>query len=195
MKVASRSWIETRPVISVDGILALGLIGLDVLARLLSPAPNFVPIAGTALFAGAVLQSRPMAAAVPLVALILSDSILGYDDWRVMAVVYAALVFPVVIGMWGQRFRSPIAFLPLALSSSLIFFATTNLAVWMFSGIYAHDLAGLGACYAMALPFFENTIAGDLFWTSLLFGGYRTARLALASIDENRARGPAPLLR
>src|SRR6266480_1331670 len=122
MRMTPRSWIENRAVISADGILALGLIGLDVLARLLSPAPNFVPIAATALFAGAVLRSRPTAAAVPIVALILSDSILGYHDWRVMAVVYAALLSPAAIGMWGQRFRSPIVFLPLALSSSLIFF-------------------------------------------------------------------------
>jgi hypothetical protein len=38
-------------------------------------------------------------------------------------------------------------------------------------------------CYAMALPFLRNALAGDLFWTALLFGLYQFghARLAAAA--------------
>jgi len=32
------------------------------------------------------------------------------------------------------------------------------------------SLAGLGACYVAALPFFRNALAGDLAWSALLFG-------------------------
>jgi hypothetical protein len=195
VKLMAKSWIETHSVSLVDLVLASALVGLDVVTRLSPPAPNFVPIAATALFAGAVLQCRVLSLAVPLIALILSDSILGYGDWQVMAVVYAALVLPVMIGRWGQRFRSPVVFLPLALSSSLIFFVTTNFAVWMFSGMYAHDVGGLSQCYAMALPFFKNTIVGDLFWTSVLFSGYRTGLFVIAWINENRSGSLAQLLR
>lgn len=35
--------------------LAMGLVGLDVVARLAPHAPNFTPVAASALFAGTVL--------------------------------------------------------------------------------------------------------------------------------------------
>ena len=156
--------------------IAIGLVGLDVVARLLPHAPNFTPVAASALFAGAVLRSRVSALAVPIAAMLISDLVLGCPDWRIMAVVYAALAAPAVLGRWGRP-RGAIVLAPLAVSSSLLFFASTNFAVWAFSGIYAPDLAGLIACYVAALPFLHNTLLGDLFWTALLFGGWWSARL------------------
>ena len=44
--------------------------------------------------------------------------------------------------------------------------------MWLFSGFYPLTLAGLGACYVAAIPFFQNTVAGDLFYSALLFGGF-----------------------
>jgi len=35
---------------------------------------------------------------------------------------------------------------------------------------YSRDIGGLGACYAMALPFYRNTLLGDAIFTSLFFG-------------------------
>jgi hypothetical protein len=57
------------------------------------------------------------------------------------------------------------------LPCSLLFFVLSNFAVWAFSGMYALDWQGLTACYVAALPFLQNTIAGDMFWTAVLFGG------------------------
>jgi len=36
---------------------------------------------------------------------------------------------------------------------------------------------------AIALPFFKNTIIGDLFWTCALFGGYQLFRMRLATLE------------
>jgi hypothetical protein len=155
--------------------LALSLVALDVVARLAPHAPNFTPVAASALFAGAVLRSRPLAPAVPLAAMLVSDLVVGSYDWRVMGVVYAALAFPALLGMWA-RTRSTVLFAPLALSSSLLFFVSTNFAVWAWSGMYAHDLDGLVRCYVAALPFLQNTMIGDMFWTALLFGGWWSAK-------------------
>jgi hypothetical protein len=160
--------------------LAMSLVGLDVIARLAPHAPNFTPIAASALFAGAMLRSRTLALAVPVAAMLASDFVLGGYDWRIMGMVYAALALPALLGRWG-RARSATVLAPLALSSSLIFFATTNFAVWVFSGMYAHDLAGLMHCYVAALPFLQNTVIGDMFWTTLLFGGWWSARLSRTS--------------
>jgi hypothetical protein len=165
----------SRPELS----LAMGLVALDVVARLAPHAPNFTPVAASALFAGAVLRSRTLALAVPLAAMVISDLLIGWHDWRVMGVVYASLALPALLGMWG-RARAAIVLVPLALSSSLLFFATTNFAVWAFSGMYAHDLHGLVHCYVAALPFLQNTVIGDMFWTTLLFGAWWGARVVLS---------------
>jgi uncharacterized protein DUF6580 len=159
--------------------LAMGLVALDVVARLAPHAPNFTPVAASALFAGAVLRSRALALAVPLAAMVISDLVLGWHDWRVTGVVYASLALPALLGMWA-RARAAIVLVPLALSSSLLFFATTNFAVWAFSGMYAHDLHGLMHCYVAALPFLQNTVIGDLSWTTLLFGAWWAARVLLS---------------
>src|SRR5262249_15142874 len=132
--------------------LAMGLVGLDIVARLAPHAPNVTPIAASALFAGMVLRSRALALAVPLAAMLVSDLLVGAYDWRIMSVVYAALALPALLGMWGRAWRPVVVLAPLVLSSSLVFFATTNFAVWAFSGMYAHDLHGLVHCYVAALP-------------------------------------------
>ena len=48
----------------------------------------------------------------------------------------------------------------------------TNYAVWQFSPWYEKSLAGLLESYTLALPFFRNTLLGDLFYSAVLFGAY-----------------------
>src|SRR5258708_19978859 len=108
--------------------LAMGLVGLDIVARLAPHAPNFTPVAASALFAGTVLRGRALALSVPLAAMLISDLVLGCPDARVMGVVYAALALPALLGRWG-RARGAIVLALLAVSSSLIFFPPPNLAV------------------------------------------------------------------
>jgi hypothetical protein len=158
--------------------LAMSLVGLDVVARVAPHAPNVTPIAASAVFAGMVLRSRALALAVPIAALLVSDLVAGSYDWRIMDVVYAALALPALLARWGRA--RPVVVAPLVLSSSLLFFATTNFAVWAFSGMYAPDLHGLVHCYVAALPFLWNTVAGDALWATLLFGTWWSAKFLLA---------------
>ena len=178
--------------------IAACLVVLDVVARLLPHAPNFTPVAASAVFAGMIFRSGALAIATPISAMLLSDFILGPDDWRIMSVGYAALALPAIFGRWGQRwgrrFRAPVVLAPLVLSSSLVFFAVTNLAVWAFSGMYTGDFAGLVHCYAAALPFLQNSVMGDVFWATILFGGWyiikhlTDTRHAPARIEQMRER-------
>ena len=153
-----------------DLILALGLVALCVTARMLPHVSNFSPVAAAALFAGAVLGRRWLAIAIPVIAMLIGDLVQGFYDLRVMAVVYAALALPALIGIVARNSRLWFLAIGGALASSLIFFATTNFAVWAFSGLYSLDSAGLAECYAAALPFLKYTVAGDLFWSVALFG-------------------------
>jgi hypothetical protein len=99
-------------------MLLFGLIALDVLVRILPNTLNFTPVAASALFAGAVL-GRPLAIAVPLAAMALSDCVLGFDDWRMTIFVYAGLTVPAVLGLLTRGSWKPIRLLPLAALSSV----------------------------------------------------------------------------
>ena len=85
---------------------SLFLIGFDVAARLLLHVPNVSPVAASALFAGMMLQRRSLALVVPLAAMLIGDAVMGFYDWRVMAVVYAALTLPALAGILARRFRA-----------------------------------------------------------------------------------------
>jgi hypothetical protein len=64
----------------------------------------------------------------------------------------------------------------------LVFYLVTNFAGWLEPhSLYAHTVDGLLQGYVMAIPFFRNSLAGDLFWTALLFGLYEVAHSWLKS--------------
>lgn len=157
----------------------LFLVVVMVAGRYLPHAMNFTPAAAAGLFAGFWFRNRLAAVAVPLAGMLLSDLLIQqYYPWATMMVVYAAMAVPALLG--SALFRRPPASVVKhlgkvslgAVSGSVLFFVSTNLAVWMFDGLYAPNWAGLSACFAAAVPFFRFTLAGDLFFTFILFGGY-----------------------
>lgn len=57
-----------------------------------------------------------------------------------------------------------------AVLASTSFFAVSNYAVWVGSGMYPHTLAGLMTCFAAGLPFYRNDLASTLVFSALAFG-------------------------
>jgi hypothetical protein len=152
--------------------------------RLLPHPPNFTPVGAMALFGGAYLGRRAVAFVAPLAALLLSDAVLGF--YSGMWVNYLAVSLIVLIG-WGLLAQRSVLRLGIAaVASSILFFVLSNFGVWALSGMYPHDLAGLAACYVAAIPFFQNTVAGDLFYTTLLFGGFAIAERLVPQLRERR---------
>jgi len=146
------------------------LVVLAIVARLMPHPPNFAPIAAIALFAGIYFRSS-LAMLIPVGSLAISDWLIGAYDFRVMAVVYVSLSLPVLFSRVLAKV-SPIGLLAGSLSCSVLFFLASNFAVWMFIPVYSGNIAGLLECYVAALPFFKNTLCGDLFWTFSIFGSY-----------------------
>ncbi len=138
------------------------------LSRLIPHPPNFAPIMAIALFGGAVFTDRRLAFLVPMAAMLVSDLILGLHAQ--MWLVYGCFAIVVSMGMLLGR-RGVLPLLGATLAGSVLFFLATNLGVWAFSGLYLHDMAGLVACYSAAIPFFHNSLLGNLFFVSVLFGG------------------------
>jgi hypothetical protein len=173
--------LQPSATLKSDLLLVAFLIGLGIAARLLPHAPNFTPLMASTLFAAAMLRHRGLAVLVPFVAMPISDLVIGPDDWRIKAVIYATMLLPVFAGVLARRHRLIFSVAPAMLSCSLIFFVTTNFAVWAFSGMYSLDWAGLITCYIAALPYLKQTVASDLLWTGALFGSaYLVQRSARA---------------
>ena len=151
--------------------------------RLLPHPPNFSPIAAMALFSGAQLPRRMLAFAAPFGALILSDALLG-GFYPGMNFVYLSFALTVLIG-WAIAGRKTILTIAAAaLASSVLFFALTNFGMWLFSGFYPRTWEGLVTCYVAAIPFFQNTVAGDLFFAAVLFGGFALAERLMPALRQ-----------
>jgi hypothetical protein len=165
----------------------LSAIFVAAVLRLAPHPPNFTPIGAMALFSGAYVGRRWLAFVAPLAAMVLSDAVLGFYSgfW----VTYLAIGLIVLIGRFALTRISPLRVGGAAIASSVTFFVVSNFGTWALSGMYAHTISGLAACYVAAIPFFQNTLAGDLFYATLLFGGFRIAELLVPRIA---AAGPQP---
>ena len=158
-------------------ILAV-LIALGVAGRLLPHPPNFTPMAAIALFAGFIFIKRYMAVVAVISTMLLCDYFAfgslsaSWFGSKSMFVVYLALLFPIVFKNFLQKKIGVLRIFGAALASSSVFFLATNFSVWAFSPMYEKTLEGLVLCYTMAIPFFQNTVAGDLIWSGVIFGTY-----------------------
>ena len=167
-------------------VALLSAILVAAVLRLVPHPPNFTPIGAMALFSGAYLGRRPLAFAAPLGAMVLSDAVLGF--YSGVWVTYLAVAMIVVVGWAALSKVSVLRVGGAAVSSSILFFLVSNFGTWALGGLYPHTLAGLTACYVAAIPFFQNTIAGDLFYATLLFGGFRVAELLMPSLRAGQAQ-------
>ena len=145
------------------------IIGIAILLRLLPHPPNVASIAAMALFGGAYLDKR-FALAIPLLALFASDIFIGFHS--TMPFVYGSFVLTGIIGMWLRTRRNVKNIVFTTLGSSVLFFLITNFGVWFLGTLYPRTLDGLLQSYLMGLPFFRNTLIGDLVYAGMLFGGY-----------------------
>lgn len=151
--------------------MAYFFIIATVVLRLLPHAPNFAPIAAMALFGGTYLNKK-YALLVPLVAMVISDYFIGFYDLRLELMVWGSFLLVGLLGLWIKKHKNIQNIIGATLLGSVLFFIITNFAVWAFSSWYPKTIQGLIRCYALAIPFFRNTILGDLFYVGAMFGLY-----------------------
>jgi hypothetical protein len=113
--------------------------------------------------------------AIPLGIMAVTDPVLnvirGYPAFtRYQLFTYLSFLFSVWIGRRLTSTESVWRIGGAVLASSAQFFLISNLGSWLYD--YPHTLAGLGACYVTAIPFFERTLFSDFFFTAILFGLY-----------------------
>lgn len=145
------------------------IVLLGIFSRLLPHPANFTPIGAIALFSGFYFKNKNYAL-LPLITLALSDLVISGYYGPVMFYVYGSFLLTFFIGRFLLRSNSSSnRILISSLSTSLLFFIITNFAVWFHGTMYSKDLTGLMTCYFAAIPFFRNTLLGDLFYNLTFF--------------------------
>lgn len=155
------------------GVIA-AMIALAALTRFLPHPPNATAVAAMALFAGAQFASLRAALFVPFAAMLLSDAVIGFDGGRLP--VYGCFAATVLLGRVLRVHRHIGLALGMSLVASVMFFIVTNFFVWLAGTMYPMTQEGLAMCFAAALPYFHNTVLGDMFFTCMLFGGFELVK-------------------
>lgn len=138
--------------------------------RLLPHLPNVSPVAAMALFGGAYFADKRMAFIVPFVALFLSDLILGLHNSMIF--VYAGFGLTVAIGFMLKNRVTLTNTIFAMVASSGLFFLLTNFGAWLTSAIYVKSAEGLMQAYVAGIPFFQNSLLGNLVYAAVIFGAY-----------------------
>jgi len=177
-------------------MLAYEFVIFAVLARMpFMPHPwNFTPVAAALLYFGARGSRRQLWVPVALLAasdVILTKFVYTYPfswDHFVTWAWYAAIL------LLGTHLRNSNNWLRIggaALASSVSFFIVSNFAVWACWNMYPKTLSGLMTCYAAGLPFFRRGLAGDLFFTAVMFGLPAVASVLARSLHKPRGAATA----
>jgi hypothetical protein len=150
--------------------------------RLIPHPPNFAPIAAMALFGGAYFTKKWAAFLIPLTAMFVTDLFLGFH--AAMWAVYLSFALIVFLGMVMIKQKKIGNIFIASVSASVSFFIITNFGVWISTPYYEKTGAGLAACYTAAIPFFHQTLLGDLFFVAILFGLYELAKVKFPQLAQ-----------
>ena len=172
-------------------VLLIALLSRLVLPLLHVPAMNFTAVGGSLLYFGA---RRPRwQSAVAVGALMVTDYLLTVYAYHFAFHVSAYLVtwaWYAGVCLLGSSMLRRVTFLRVAVSaaaSATSFFVLSNFVVWL-GHMYAHTLAGLGACYVAALPFYRNDLVSTGIVAGILFGlPVLAARLVHGGAPEQTA--------
>ena len=165
-----------RP-LSQEFLLAAFIILVIAVSRLMIDLPNFKPVMAIALFSGFLFQRQAIGFFSITVGMLVSDTLVGFYEWQLAMVVYAALLTP-MIGGWvlrrwnddGYKFATGV--LGFSGLAAINFYVLTTLAVWGFTSWYPTTWAGLASAFAMGLPFLKWTLLGNSVFAAALFGSW-----------------------
>ena len=154
---------------------------------------GFAPQMAMALFGGAVIKDKRLAFMLPLLSMLLSDvlyQVLYQNGLTEISGFYSGqwlnylLIAGVTVFGFLLKKITALRVLFFSLSGSLIFFLTSNFSVWIGGGGLGRPKTfdGLMMCYYDGLAFYRdyglikgfygNLFLGDIFFCTLLFGGF-----------------------
>jgi len=178
-------------IINTRTVLLFAMALLVALTRLIPHPINFAPLAAMALFGGAYFSRRTTAVIVPLTALWMSDLVINFSIYgRIVWIyegfywVYGSFILIAGLGYLTLKKVKISRLIFASISASALFFVVSNFGVWYSFGNpnFPSTVEGLLKCYIAGLPYFWNTLAGDLFYTAILFGSFEWAQLRFSKL-------------
>lgn len=163
--------------------IVVGLVLLAAFSRLIPHPNNFTAIGALAIFGAYTIQNKWLSSILPLLAMWVSDLVINnivYGSYTSQMAwfsegfvwIYAGILAQSIISWFLVSDNKSTNIIASSLFGSIAFFVLSNLGVWVGSNMYPHTLSGLTACFVAAIPFFANTLAGNLFFSFILFGSY-----------------------
>lgn len=144
---------------------------------------NFVPMAALGFFAATVIKDKKYAFLLPVMGQLLADICFAlftreqgfYGISQIFT--YVALVGATSLGFLVKK-ANALNILGGTLAASVVFFLVSNLG-YFAQGWNGYSASAFVKTYKDALPFFRNSLLGDLLGSTLLFGGYFLLQRAL----------------
>lgn len=147
--------------------------------RLLPHPANFIPIGAFALFIANKFESK-YTIVFALLPMILSDIFLGFGWYSPF--VYAGFLGYFIAGKYVKGYWSLAG---AGVLSSIWFFIISNIGVWV-GPWYPHTISGFIDCFVKAIPFYRNTLAGDMVYLASFYGAYELYRMASVNLNKNK---------
>ena len=145
--------------------LPICLILILSFSRLIPHPYNFTPLLAAGIFSGFYFKQFFVGLFVIIFSMFVGDLYLGFHN--TMFFTYIALIVPVALGVFVERFKFTEIVITGVLSS-VGFFLITNFGAWLTLGMYEKNLAGLINSYTLAIPFFHNTLISTFLYLLLL---------------------------
>ncbi|HCD50818.1 MAG TPA: hypothetical protein DEQ34_00120 [Balneolaceae bacterium] len=172
-----------------------GLILAAAISRLIPHPYNFAPIGAMSIFGAAYFTDKKFAFLLPILGLFISDLLINnilysgyYSSFTLFTPgfgwTYGAMMLIVIAGFFIMKKVNVTRVIGGALSASLIFFIVSNFGVWLSDPDYPLTFSGLILCYDMAIPFFHNTVLGDLVYAGALFGSFELAKQNVPALQK-----------
>jgi hypothetical protein len=190
MEISTMQHLPQRQILSPRTWVLITMIAFAVGVRLLiyfvpGALPyNFTPVEAIALFGGAYFADRRLAFIVPLGAMFIADAAIGLH-WMI-PVTYGCIAASVLLGFGLRNKVSVLRVASYGVAGSLLFFVVVSFAEWLI-GDTEYCRAGVVPCYAAALPFLKNWLAGTLVWSAVLFGGFELLMRRWPRLDPSPA--------
>lgn len=163
-------------------ITIITIIFVAALSRLIPHPSNVAPLGAMALFGGYYFTKKWQAFAVTASSWLLADLFLNnviYKQyfptftWISQSFIMVAISLIVII-LISKLVIKEVNFQSIFLASflcSCAFFLISNFGSYL--QLYPQNTTGLIAAYTAGLPFFRNTLFGDLVYSGILFGLYQ----------------------
>ena len=143
----------------------ISLILVLALSRLIPHPYNFTPMLAVGVFSGFYFKQFYLSLFIVIFSMFIGDLFLGFHS--TMFFTYISLAVAVLVGLSVKCFKfKEILFAGLA--SSVCFFIITNFGAWLTHEMYEQNFTGLLQSYAMAIPFFHNTLISTFLYLVIL---------------------------